>query len=179
MLHNLNEYLPVEVSSTRFIAKTNYMNLLLNRPATGTKRFLTAFVILMFFSLCSIASHAQQKDEPFTVENYYKVKWGYADEFINLWKVNHYPLLKKAIEKGDIISVTAEKPKLHSGEDTRWDFKVTLVFKICCAAFDADLTTPYKKQLYPDLDKLTKDEQHRFEILIAHWDVMVDKVKLD
>ncbi|MDX2048481.1 MAG: hypothetical protein SFU87_16965, partial [Chitinophagaceae bacterium] len=121
---------------------------------------------------------AQQKDEPFTIENYYKVKWGFADEFIHLWKVNHYPLLKKAMEKGDIISVNAEKPKLHSGEDTRWDFKVTLVFKNIQAAFDPDLTTPYKKQLYPDPDKLTKDEQHRFELLLAHWDVMTERIKL-
>ena len=35
-----------------------------------------------------------------------------------------------------------------------------------------------KKQLYPDLDKLTKDEQHRFELLLAHWDVMVEKIDL-
>src|SRR6476661_6627733 len=97
----------------------------------------------------------------FTVENYYKVKWGFADEFISLWKKNHYPLLKKAIEKGDIISVTAEKPRLHSGEDTRWDFKVTIVFKTAALAFGENLTTPYKKLLYPDQDKLTKDEQHR------------------
>ena len=129
--------------------------------------------------LFSVKANCQQKDEPFTPENYYKVKWGYADEFINLWKTNHYPLLKKAIEKGDIISVNAEKPKLHSGEDTRWDFKVTIVFKNAVLAFDANLTTPYKKQLYPDLDKLAKDEQHRFELLLAHWDVMVDKVDLN
>lgn len=117
-------------------------------------------------------------NESFIVENYYKVKWGFADEFINLWKTNHYPLLKKAIEKGDILSVTAEKPKLHSGEDTRWDFKVILVFKNAKLAFDPELTTPYKKQLYPDLDKLAKDEQHRFELLLAHWDVMVDTIQL-
>src|SRR5882724_6104576 len=116
----------------------------------------------------------KSNSESFTVENYYKVKWGFADEFIDLWKKNHYPLLKKAIEKGDILSVTAEKPKLHSGEDTRWDFKVILIFKNAQLAFDAELTTPYKKQLYPDLDKLAKDEQHRFELLLAHWDVMVD-----
>ena len=73
--------------------------------------------------------YAQDKKDYFTIENYYKVKWGYADEFINLWKVNHYPLLKKAIDKGDIISVEAEKPKLHSGEDTRFDFKVTHCFQ--------------------------------------------------
>ena len=94
--------------------------------------------ILAFLDLfCGpVTIHAQQKDQSFTVENYYKAKWGFAEEFINLWKVNHYPLLKKAIEKGDLLSVTAEKPKLHSGEDTRWDFKVTLVFKNAALAFD-------------------------------------------
>ncbi len=139
------------------------------------------FLVLssQLLSLGQANGQTQPKDGPFVVENYYKVKWGYAEEFINLWKVNHYPLLKKAIEKGDLISVDAEKPKLHSGEDTRWDFKVTLVFKNAIEAFDADLTTPYKKQLYPDLDKLTRDEQHRFELLIAHWDVMVEKIKLN
>src|SRR3954463_741625 len=137
--------------------------------------FLLAIAVLS----ASISIKAQtKKDEPFTIENYYKVKWGFADEFIDLWKTNHYPLLKKAREKGDIISVTAEKPKLHSGEDTRWDFKVTITFKNAVLAFDPNLTTPYKQQLYPGLDKLTRDEQHRFELLIAHWDVMVDVLDL-
>jgi hypothetical protein len=36
--------------------------------------------------------------------------------------------------------VEAEKPKLHSGKDTRWDFKVTLVFKNEKLAFDPNLT---------------------------------------
>ena len=135
---------------------------------------------ILFSALVFLTQELQAQDKSgyFTIENYYKAKWGFADEFIDLWKTNHYPLLKKAIEKGDIISVTAEKPKLHSGEDTRWDFKVTLVFKNEKLAFDANLTEPYKKQLYPDLEKLKKDEQHRFELLIAHWDVMVEKIEL-
>ena len=139
----------------------------------------TSFSLPML-ALLLMLSHKSfsQKNEYFTIENYYKVKWGYAEEFINLWKKNHYPLLKKAMENGDIISVTAEKPSLHSGEDTRWDFKVIIVFKNTKEAFDADLITPYKKQLYPDLDKLAKDEQHRFELLLAHWDVMVENVSL-
>lgn len=83
---------------------------------------------LAVFILAVNLIYAQDKKDYFTIENYYKVKWGFADEFINLWKINHYPFLKKAIDKGDIISVVAEKPKLHSGEDTRFDFKVTLVF---------------------------------------------------
>ena len=135
----------------------------------------------VFPGLLMLATHliyAQDKSSYFTIENFYKVKWGYADEFIDLWKTNHYPLLKKAIEKGDIISVTAEKPKLHSGEDTRFDFKVTIVFKNEKLAFDPNLTKQYEKQLYPDLEKLKKDEQHRFELLIAHWDVMIEKIEL-
>jgi hypothetical protein len=132
----------------------------------------------VLFTLAVTFTHAQDRKDHFIIENYYKVKWGYADEFINLWKVNHYPLLKKAIDKGDIISVEAEKPKLHSGEDTRFDFKVTIVFKNEKLAFDPNLTKQYEKQVYPDLEKLNKDEQHRFELLIAHWDVMIDKIDL-
>ena len=134
-----------------------------------------------FLSIClilSVSLMGQSNKEHFTVENYYKVKWGFAEEFIDLWKVNHYPLLKKAIEKKDIISVVAEKPKLHNGEDTRWDFKVTLVFKDAKTAFDPQLTEPYKKLIYADLEKLKKDEQHRFELLLSHWDIMTETVSL-
>ena len=137
--------------------------------------FLSFFILL----LASIDVGAQSSaPEYFTVENYYKVKWGYAEEFIALWKANHYPLLKKAKDKGDIISIDAEKPKLHSGEDTRWDFKVTITFRNSALAFDPNLTTPYKAALYPDSAKLERDEHHRFELLIAHWDVMVDHIEL-
>ena len=141
------------------------------------KTFIKNFCLVVFILAINI-SYAQDKSSYFTIENYYKVKWGYADEFIHLWKVNHYPLLKKAIDKGDIISVEAERPKLHSGEDTRYDFRVTIVFKNEKLAFDPNLTKQYEKQLYPDIDKLKKDEQHRFELLIAHWDVMIEKVDL-
>jgi hypothetical protein len=136
-------------------------------------------IILLIIPIFLIGNvHAQDKKDYFIIENYYKVKWGYADEFIDLWKINHYPLLKKAIDKGDIISVDAEKPKLHSGEDTRFDFKVTIVFKNEKLAFDPNLTKQFEKQIYPDLEKLKQDEQHRFELLIAHWDVMIEKVEL-
>ena len=141
--------------------------------------------MLIFGLLCftALPSYSQQaapsSDDYFIVENYYRVKWGYAEEFISLWKANHYPLLKKAIDKGDIISVTASKPRYHSGEDTRWDFRVRLVFKNASLAFDENLTEPYKKQLYPDQDNYKKAEQHRFELLLSHWDVETTNVKLD
>ena len=141
-------------------------------------RIFSLLIPILFSAALFAQRDTSKTKEYFTIENYYKVKWGYADEFINLWKTNHYPILKKEIERGNIVSVNAEKPALHSGEDTRWDFKVTLVFKDARTAFlPADSTI--KKQLYPDQGKLEKDEQHRFELLIAHWDVMIQKVSLD
>jgi hypothetical protein len=128
-----------------------------------------SFVLLILFSR-PVSAQPNQTGY-FTIESYYKVKWGYADEFIRLWKTNHYPLLKKAQEKGDIIRIKAESPRFHSGEETRWDFRVTVVFKNVETAFDENLVVPYKKQLFPDLDALGKSEQHRFELLLAHWDV--------
>ena len=139
--------------------------------------FIRIVCLLLLFWL-NPEMNAQNGNEYFTIENYYKVKWGYAEEFIELWKTNHYPLLKKAKEKGDLMSVNAEKPKLHSGEDTRWDFKVILVFKDAKTAFDPDLTEPYKKAIYPDLEKLRRDEHHRFSLLLAHWDVMIENIPL-
>lgn len=145
-------------------------------PQLLVKFFLTLLFVFNINSL--VAQNNKSTDEPFTFENYYKIKWGYASEFINLWTANHYPLLKKAMGKGDIISITAEKPKVHSGEDTRWDFKVTIVYKNAALALDHSITDPYKKELYPDLVKLAKDEQYRFTLLIAHWDVLTEKIEL-
>jgi len=115
----------------------------------------------------------------FTVENYYKIKWGYADEFISLWKKNHYPLLKKLLETGDLLSIKAETPLLHSSEDSRWDFKVVTVFKNEHTGLDYSLADPFKKQLFPDQETYKKAEQHRFELVVAHWDVLVEPVVLN
>ena len=146
-----------------------------------------AFPLFLLFILSFCLADAQSPltgnnsggNGNFVVENYYKIKWGFADEFISLWKANHYPLLRKATEKGDILSVSASTPKLHSGEDTRWDFRVIIVFKNAEAAFDPDLTTPYKSILYPDQESYKKAEQHRFELLIAHWDIETSSVQLN
>lgn len=135
--------------------------------------------MLLLVLLLAGSVFAQLPKGSVTMENYYKIKWGHADEFIRLWKLNHYPLLKKAIEAGDIISVTAQQPNMHGTEDGRWDFRVVIVFKNSVTALDPDLTEPYKKSLYPDAAKLQKDEQYRFSLLLAHWDILVDPISLN
>src|SRR5437763_15323149 len=94
--------------------------LLLLAPATGVAQATTAGA-----------------SEPFVVEYYYKIRCGYADEFIRLFKKNHFPVLKRQIELGHAQQVSAEAPRFPGTEDGRWDYRVTIVWKNAAAPHEA------------------------------------------
>ena len=110
--------------------------------------------------------------QPYTMEYYYKTQWGHQQEFLQLFLKNHYPLLLKNIESGRVLSVKIEQPANHMTEDARWDFRVTIRFKNSTVATTADPDEERLiKQLWPDQTTYTREEQRRFEILLAHWDL--------
>jgi len=118
-------------------------------------------------------------EKPFVIEYYYKTKWGHADEFITLFRKNHYPVLKKEVELGRMLKVSAVMPVYHTTEDGRWDYRVTIVYKNAAVAHDNFDSAALIKQMYPDQETYKKEEQRRFEILEAHWDLPVKDVDLD
>ena len=122
---------------------------------------------------------ARAQDKPFVVEYYYKTKWGFADEFIRLFKKNHYPFLKKQIELGNALQVVADTPFNHGTEDGRWDYRIKIVWKNVQVAHDDSADEQIFKKLYPDQETFKREEQRRFEILLAHWDVPVRTVNLE
>jgi len=125
------------------------------------------------------AMAADTKEQPYVIEYYYKAKWGHADEFLTLFKKNHYPVLKKEMELGRMLKVTMAAPRYHTTEDGRWDFRVTIVFKNAAIANDNFDSAALIKQLFPDQDTYKKEEQRRFEILDSHSDVPIKDVDLD
>jgi hypothetical protein len=125
------------------------------------------------------AMTAEAKEQPYVIEYYYKAKWGHADEFLALFKKNHYPVLKKEMELGRMLKVTMAAPRYHATEDGRWDFRVTIVFKNAAIANDNFDSAALIKQLFPDQDTYKKEEQRRFEILDSHSDVPIKNVDLD
>jgi hypothetical protein len=122
---------------------------------------------------------SDSSNQPYVIEYYYKAKWGYADEFLALFKKNHYPVLKKEMELGRILKVSMTAPRFHATEDGRWDYRVTIVFKNAATANDNFDSAPLIKQLYPDQETYKREEQRRFEILDAHWDLPLKDVALD
>jgi len=110
--------------------------------------------------------------QPYTMEYYYKVQWGRQQEFLQLFLKNHYPLLMKMVESGRMLSVKIEQPSNHMTEDSRWDYRVTISFKNSTVATTANPDEERViKQLWPDQATYQREEQRRFEILLAHWDL--------
>lgn len=110
---------------------------------------------------------------PFVVEYYYKTKWGAFDEFKALFRKNHYPVLVKEKALGRMLDVTVDYPFHHGTEDGRWDMRVTITFKDAATAFATFDNTAILKELYPDTATFEKEEQRRFALLEAHWDLPV------
>lgn len=115
--------------------------------------------------------------QPYIVEYYYKVQWGRQKEFLALFLKNHYPLLKKNVEAGRMLSVKIETPANHMTEDARWDYRVTIRFKNSTVATTSNPEEQsWIKELWPAQEAYQREEQRRFEILLAHWDLPVTDV---
>ena len=141
------------------------------------KAAMPAALIAVFLISARAGSQSQPTPapapEPFVVEYYYKVKWGHLEEFVELYTKNHYPLLKRLREKGDILDMSAAYPINHAGENDRWDFRFTITFKDAVAAYSDHGDEQILKELFPDQEKFKLEEQRRFELLIEHTDVPI------
>jgi hypothetical protein len=138
-------------------------------------------LFLSFFAaVCAFAQGAPPQtsaDQPYIMEYYYKVQWGNQQEFLDLFLKNHYPMLLKTAESGRILSVKIEQPANHGTEDGRWDYRVTIRYKNSTVATTANPEEPrIIQQLWPDQATFKKEEQRRFAVLLAHWDLPVTDI---
>lgn len=70
-----------------------------------------------------------------------------------------------------------ETPANHLPEEERWDYRVTIRFKDSTVATTANPgEEAIIRQLWPDEETYNCEEQRRFEILLAHWDVPVTDI---
>jgi hypothetical protein len=140
---------------------------------------LSLLFVAVIWTTCWPQTSLPEQNQPFVVEYYYKTKWGYADEFLRLFKKNHYPLLKREVGMGRVVKVWMDQPRYHATEDGRWDYRVTIVFKNAAVASEPFDEDALKKQLFPDQETYTREEQRRFAILDAHWDLPIKSVDLE
>lgn len=142
-------------------------------------RKLAVFVLLLAAPAFPQAPPKAAPDKPYAVDYYYKLQWGRQAEFLRLFKKNHYPILKKEMATNRILSISMTAPENHMTEDARWDFRVTIVYQNVNVVHEPFDTEAAIRQLYPDRATFDKEEQRRFEILLAHWDLPLAPVDLE
>jgi hypothetical protein len=147
------------------------------------RKFVAALAMIVFGVLVTIgavraqAPAAQTADRPErTTWYFYKVKWGYQDEFVQLFTRNHLPILREEMKTGRIKDVRTYVPTYHGDGRADWTFAVVITYKDIAAMTGPSQDAEIAKRLYPDQAKFQKDEQRRFEILDAHWDVPLNEV---
>jgi hypothetical protein len=123
------------------------------------------------------ASQSAERPER-TTWYFYKVKWGYQDEFVQLFQRNHLPVLREEMKSGRIKDVRTYVPTYHGDGRADWTFAVVITYKDMAAMTAPSQDAEIAKRLYPDQAKFEKEEQRRFEILEAHWDVPLNEVVL-
>ena len=143
----------------------------------------TAVLAALLLVSLAPAVHAQgappqgAADKPYVMEFYYKVAWGHQREFLDLFLKNHFPLLQEIQKSGRILALKIETPANHMTEESRWDYRVTITYKNSAVATTANPEEETLiKKLYPDQAAYAREEQRRFEILLAHWDLPVSDI---
>jgi hypothetical protein len=143
-------------------------------------RRLTAILAMSLVCSLGVGAQAPPKQatsEPKVTWYFYTVKWGFQDEFVNLFQRNHYPILEAKEKAGRFQSVRVFVPEFHGDGRGDWTFAVELVVPANAPATPTDEEIIAK--LYPDRAKFAREEQRRFEILVAHWDVPLNRLDLD
>lgn len=117
-------------------------------------------------------------DSRVMVEGYYKIAPGRTDEWLQLYRTQHLPVLKERQRQGHILQIAVYRPFLHQGAPA-WDFKVILTYRDFTALGDRGGFEAVERKLYPDWEGHQKAERRRWEITEKHWDDIMVAVPTD
>jgi hypothetical protein len=139
---------------------------------------MTRMLAALLFALAASAAVARAEEKPVTVQYFYRVRWGFQQEFERLFFKNHYPVLKEQMgPSGRIRSVEVSRPTFHGEGRADWTFLVVITFSSWEALGAPSPDEAIARRLYPDQETFKREEQRRFEILDAHWDVPLTPVE--
>jgi hypothetical protein len=116
--------------------------------------------------------------EPVEVLYFYRTKWGAHEEFVALFRKNHWPILREQWDAGRYVNVELFTPRFHGDGRADWDVLVSITYRDW-AAIEEHGDPEVVLRLYPDQATFKAEEQRRFALLDAHWDVVLERRPLE
>ena len=115
--------------------------------------------------------------QPVEVLYFYRTRWGAHDEFVELFRRNHWPILEAQWSAGRYVNVELFTPRFHGEGRADWDVLVSITYRDW-AAIEEHSDPGLVDRLYPDQATYQAEERRRFELLEAHWDVVLEAHEL-
>jgi hypothetical protein len=146
-----------------------------------TKRILPllGFAFAALFAVAPSLAADQPAATSVTIEYYYKLAPGAAQEWLSLYKKNHNPILQQFRKEGLIVSERLFERRFHAASPA-WDYKVVMVWRDWAALERAHQREPeIIPALYPNKEDHDRQERRRWEITEQHWDDVLSEVPLD
>lgn len=132
---------------------------------------LTVLVALAV-ALAAPGSAQQAQEKLVRVAYFYKVRWGFQEEFERLFFKNHHPILAAQTKSdGRIRNVAVFRPQFHGDGRADWTFLVAITFADWAALQSSVDEATLARGIFSDMETWRREEKRRFEILDAHWDV--------
>jgi hypothetical protein len=136
--------------------------------------FTTAPIVLAAQKVAPVAAPAPG---PVIEEWVYRTKYGFKDEWWTIFKKYQIAILERQKQLGYVKDFTVYAPSLHTGEDSRWDYRVIIV-RASADAPSGQSEGEVAKQLFPDQATFKRDENRRWELTTNHWDLPIHAVNL-
>ena len=116
--------------------------------------------------------------EPIEILYFYRTRWGAHDAFVALFRKNHWPILRDQLEAGRFLDVRMATPRFHGDGRADWDVLVSITYRDWAAIQDHS-EAEIARRLYPDQETFKAEEQQRFALLDAQWDVVLERRPLE
>jgi hypothetical protein len=144
--------------------------------------FVLPILILAASATTPVVAAIQQAEavplpakKPVIVEWVYRIQYGHKDEWWRIFKKYQIAILDRQKQLGYVKEYTVFAPSLHTSEDSRWDYRVVIVRTSedpPPGQSEADIA----KQLFPDQEAFTREENRRWELTTNHWDLPIHVV---
>jgi hypothetical protein len=134
-------------------------------------------IACLALSLWSAPTALAQPPKPgvtgYQVEWVYRVRYGFIDEWWDLFRKYQIAILDRAKQLGYIVDYRVYHPQLHTDEAARWDYRIEITYKdVASASHEEEIA----QQLFPDAAARKRDENRRWELTVNHWDLPIFQV---
>ncbi len=139
-------------------------------------RLVSAAAALAFAIPLAVAARAQPANpaaKGYEVEWVYRVRYGFIDEWWDIYRKYQIPILDREKQLGYVLSYRIYHPQLHTDEAARWDYRVEIVYKDFDGALHED---DVAAALFPDAAARKAAENRRWELTANHWDLPIYQV---